>query len=132
MAHNRFPWCTSIPRRTAPRRPARPESPNSRVYFFEAPFQREPVQIGRERLSDRASRDQHRLLVFENPLSDTTADRVFGHADFTPGGTTPLHGKVPPASASRLLRPTSLAFDTLGNLYVADTEYNRVLAFDRP
>ena len=73
-----------------------------------------------------------RLLVFENPLSDTTADRVFGHADFITGGTTPLHGKVPPASASRLLRPTSLAFDALGNLYVADADYNRVLAFERP
>ncbi len=73
-----------------------------------------------------------RLLVFENPLSDTMADRVFGHSDFAAGGTSPLFGKVPPASAARLLRPIGLAFDALGNLYVADAEYNRVLAFDRP
>jgi sugar lactone lactonase YvrE len=79
-----------------------------------------------------ADSSNDRLLVFEDPLRDTTADRVFGHSDFGAGGTAPLHDKVPPASASRLLRPIGLAFDALGNLYVADTEYNRVLAFDRP
>lgn len=55
------------------------------------------------------------------------ADRVL---EFDrPGGT--LEG-FPQPTASRLLRPTGLAFDADGNLYVADTGYNRVLRFDRP
>lgn len=73
-----------------------------------------------------------RVLVFENPLRDHTANRVFGHADFATGGTVSLYGKVPPASATRLLRPLGVAVDQQGNLYVADAEYNRVLAFEQP
>jgi len=80
-----------------------------------------------------ADTQNDRLLVFMDPLRDDTADRVFGHADFetggTPGGT--LEG-FPQPTAARLLRPTGLAFDAAGNLYVADTGYNRVLRFDRP
>ncbi|HEV2856389.1 MAG TPA: NHL repeat-containing protein [Thermoanaerobaculia bacterium] len=74
-----------------------------------------------------------RLLVFERPLRSARADRVFGHADFATGG---FHGDSytlpPPPSPARLLSPTSVAFDALGNLYVADEGYNRVLAFNRP
>ena len=77
-----------------------------------------------------------RLLVFNDPLRDDTADRVFGHAGFdtgAAGGLDPYYyGNVPPPTAARLLRPSGLAFDALGDLYVADTDYNRVLAFDRP
>lgn len=75
-----------------------------------------------------------RVLVFERPLRSARADRVFGHQDFETGGFDPIFGSTPPppASPTRLLRPTSLAFDAQGNLYVADTDYNRVLAFDRP
>jgi DNA-binding beta-propeller fold protein YncE len=71
-----------------------------------------------------------RVLVFVNPLRNDVADRVFGAASFDTAGSLPERG--PQATASRLLRPTALAFDALGNLYVADTFYNRVLAFDRP
>jgi sugar lactone lactonase YvrE len=74
-----------------------------------------------------------RLLVFADPLREDTADRVFGQADFDAGGGPPPQSlDVPPASATRLLRPTALAFDVHGNLYVADPYYNRVLAFDQP
>jgi len=74
-----------------------------------------------------------RLLVFVNPLRNDMADRVFGHASLDDHGvreSAEIGG--PPANATRLLRPTALDFDALGNLYVADTFYNRVLAFDRP
>jgi sugar lactone lactonase YvrE len=74
-----------------------------------------------------------RLLVFEDPLRRDSADRVFGHPDFATGGSPlSLFDATPPATAKGLLRPHALAFDALGNLYVADTEYNRVLRFDRP
>lgn len=74
-----------------------------------------------------------RLLVFKDPLRDDVADRVFGHPSFDAAGTASAElGNNPPATAARLLRPTALAFDAQGNLYVADTFYNRVLVFDRP
>jgi sugar lactone lactonase YvrE len=84
-----------------------------------------------------ADSQNDRLLVFEHPLrplSGAEADRVFGHADFETGGVdSPVSSLTPPpASATRLLRPTGLAFDAQGNLYVADSWYNRVLAFERP
>jgi DNA-binding beta-propeller fold protein YncE len=77
-----------------------------------------------------------RVLAFADPLRDDTADRLFGQFDFSAGGELRLSpfyfGNVPPPTAARLLRPSSVAFDALGNLYVADTGYNRVLRFDRP
>ena len=81
-----------------------------------------------------ADSSNDRLLVFENPLSNAEADRVFGHDDFDTGGFNGSSASEvpPPATATRLLRPTSLAFDAQGNLYVADSGYSRVLAFDRP
>jgi DNA-binding beta-propeller fold protein YncE len=83
-----------------------------------------------------ADASNDRILVFRDPLRDDTADRVFGHASFDAGGTREpnpeYYGNVPPPTAARLLRPVSLAFDDLGNLWVADRDYNRVLRFDRP
>jgi sugar lactone lactonase YvrE len=74
-----------------------------------------------------------RLLVFADPLRRDTAGRVFGHADFNTGGTPQSpYVATPPATARNLSRPRTLAFDGTGDLYVADTEYNRVLAYDRP
>ncbi len=70
-----------------------------------------------------------RLLVFMDPLRDDTADRVFGKAGFDSGGTADFDLQP---TAARLLLPTGLAFDAAGDLYVADTGYNRVLRFDRP
>ena len=81
-----------------------------------------------------ADSQNDRLLVFEDPLRNSEAGRVFGHPDFETGGfDSPIIGPAPPpASATRLSRPTGLAFDAQGNLYVADSWYNRVLVFDRP
>jgi sugar lactone lactonase YvrE len=74
-----------------------------------------------------------RLLVFDDPLRRDTADRVFGHAGFAEGGASlSTYDVLPPPTAKNLLRPQALAFDAAGNLYVADTYNNRVLAFDRP
>jgi sugar lactone lactonase YvrE len=77
-----------------------------------------------------------RVLVFRDPLRDDTADRVFGHVSFDKGGVREpdpdYYGNVPPPTAARLLRPAGLAFDSLGNLWVADQDYNRILRFDRP
>jgi len=73
-----------------------------------------------------------RVLVFADPLHADRADRVFGHEGFDAGGASLLFFSMPPASERTLLRPHALAFDVDGNLYVADTFNNRVLAFDRP
>jgi DNA-binding beta-propeller fold protein YncE len=71
-----------------------------------------------------------RVLEFLNPLQDATADRVFGHADFVTGGV--VVGVPPPPTAANLLEPMGVAVDAAGNLYVADTGYDRVLEYDRP
>jgi DNA-binding beta-propeller fold protein YncE len=107
----------------------RPDSPDST-------FGPSSLAIGPRGELYVADSTNDRLLVFLNPLRDDVADRVFGHPGFDiPGvplasefGPSPL----PPPTAARLLRPTALAFDVEGNLYVADTFYNRVLVFDRP
>ena len=74
-----------------------------------------------------------RVLEFRNPLRDTTADRVFGHADFTAGGFPgSSYYLPPPPTAASLLEPMGVAVDAEGNLFVADTAYDRVLEYDRP
>lgn len=74
-----------------------------------------------------------RVLEFRNPLRDTTADRVFGHADFATGGFPPnSYYPPPPPTAANLLEPLGVAVDAEGNLFVADTGYDRVLEYDRP
>ena len=74
-----------------------------------------------------------RVVVFAAPLKDDTPFRVFGHPGFEAGGAPAgAPGGFPPPTASRLLRPTGLALDAGGDLFVADTGYNRVLRFDRP
>ncbi len=75
-----------------------------------------------------------RVLEFDHPLRKPTADRVFGHADFTTGYAPfpPLSGPLPPVTSSTLHQPFAVAVDAAGNLYVADTADNRVLAFDQP
>src|SRR5207247_10009298 len=63
-----------------------------------------------------------RVLEYDTPLtSGTTADRVFG-----PGGRCVI------ASADSLCFPQGVAVDGVGNLYVADTDDNRVLKYDTP
>ena len=69
----------------------------------------------------------HRVLRYNDPLTDTTADAVFGQPDFT--SNTDNNGGV---SASSLNHPVGLAIDSSGNLYVADLKNNRVLRYGNP
>jgi sugar lactone lactonase YvrE len=65
-----------------------------------------------------------RVLLFRAPLTDgMAATKVFGQADFerVTVPTTP--------TANNLYEPSGLALDAAGNLYVADSGYNRVLIF---
>ncbi|QHS11146.1 NHL repeat-containing protein [Sinimarinibacterium sp. NLF-5-8] len=70
----------------------------------------------------------HRVLAFDAPLTSPTANRVFGQggafdtAEVNKGGV----------SANSLNRPSGVAVDGNGNLYVADGENHRVLAYDAP
>jgi hypothetical protein len=70
----------------------------------------------------------NRVLEYSNPLSNATADLVFGQLG---NFTTKLcnNGGV---SASSLCEPLAVAVDVGGNVYVADTFNNRVLEYDNP
>ena len=69
----------------------------------------------------------YRVLVFRAPLSNgMAASVVIGQPDFTTG-TQPTS-----PTASNLLLPRGVATDSAGNLYVADTNDNRVLEFAAP
>lgn len=65
----------------------------------------------------------HRVLIYNDPLTSNLPDRVLGQADYTTyAGTV--------ASADRLLFPQSVVADnTRGKVYVADTGHNRVLRY---
>lgn len=68
----------------------------------------------------------NRVLEFEDPLNDTTADRVFGQGgDFTTN--TVNKGGV---SADSLSDTAGVALDSDGNLYAGDRNNNRVLRYD--
>lgn len=71
----------------------------------------------------------HRVLEYDGPLSDQTADRVFGQADFT---SLPFCNRLTQPSAGTLCHPTDLALDPKDNLYVLDTGNNRVLEYNNP
>ncbi len=91
-----------------------------------------------------ADTGNNRLLVYDNPLNasnpeigagDNLADYVFGqNADFTTAlanaGTAA--GDVNGLGPDSLSGPAGAAIDSTGNLYVADTNNNRVLAYDMP
>ncbi len=68
----------------------------------------------------------NRVLEFEDPANDSTADRVFGQLnDFTTG--TPNTGGV---SADSISDVAGVALDAEGNLYAGDRLNNRVLRYD--
>jgi alpha-tubulin suppressor-like RCC1 family protein len=70
----------------------------------------------------------NRVLEYNTPLTtDTLADRVFGQPSFTSG--TPNNGGI---SATSLSNPVGLEVDSAGNLYVADINNHRVLAYNTP
>ena len=69
----------------------------------------------------------NRVLEYNTPrTTGTTADRVFG----TCGSFTSF--ACVGVSADSLKNPTGVAVDNLGNLYVADNQNNRVLAYSMP
>ncbi|MBK8915873.1 MAG: NHL repeat-containing protein [Phycisphaerales bacterium] len=74
----------------------------------------------------------HRVLLFRGPLYGAAPDGVLGQLDDLSGQSV-NHG-LPPGSvdADGLAGPTGITTDALGNVYVVDTDNNRVLRFDRP
>ena len=79
-----------------------------------------------------ADAGNHRVLRFNasvlNGAASPAADTVVGQRDFF-GNTANAGGTV---SATGFDTPTGLAFDTTGNLYVADGRNSRVLRFAAP
>ncbi|MBI4009647.1 MAG: hypothetical protein HY361_00430, partial [Candidatus Aenigmarchaeota archaeon] len=72
-----------------------------------------------------ADRGNHRILRYDTPFTDgEAATLVLGQSSFTTStsGTT----------ASKLNLPFGIAFDSSGNLFVADGSNNRILRYDGP
>jgi sugar lactone lactonase YvrE len=69
-----------------------------------------------------ADSENHRVLVYQPPLSNgMDASSVIGQLDMT--------SNTPTTSDTGLSYPTDVEHDSQGNLYVADSENNRVLLF---
>jgi sugar lactone lactonase YvrE len=73
-----------------------------------------------------ADTQNNRVLEYDNPaVNDAIADHVLGQSNFITNGTsTPTD--------SNLNLPNGLAVDGSNNLFVADTNNNRVLKFESP
>ncbi len=79
-----------------------------------------------------ADGQNNRVLEYDSPLTtDTVADRVFGQGSFTTN-TCNTAGEASAPTASTLCTPDAVGLDSAGNLYVADTDNNRVLEYDNP
>jgi sugar lactone lactonase YvrE len=90
-----------------------------------------------------ADTDNNRVLEYYDPLAtsgsnpgtpgapgDLTADMVFGqNGSFVPNS---CNQATMSAGAGTLCLPQGLAFDSLGNLYIADTGNSRVLEYNDP
>jgi sugar lactone lactonase YvrE len=75
-----------------------------------------------------ADSGNNRVLEYNTPLStDTTADAVFGQ-----GGSFRSNACAPSPGAANLCTPNYIAFDSTGNLYIADRPNNRVLEYNAP
>lgn len=73
-----------------------------------------------------------RVLEFVPPFANgMAATTVIGKANFTDSSLIYTNG-MPAPTASNLLSPGSLLFDSNGNLLVADPTYNRVLMYVQP
>jgi sugar lactone lactonase YvrE len=76
-----------------------------------------------------ADRGNHRVLAYDSPLTtDVAADHVFGQMGGFATGTCNLGG----ISENSICQPNGLAMDASGNLFVSETNNNRVLEFDSP
>jgi sugar lactone lactonase YvrE len=69
-----------------------------------------------------ADRGNNRVLRFSSTTIGSSAVNVLGQLSFT--------AKAPGTTISTMQSPTGVAVDSFGNLYVADTENNRVLRFN--
>ena len=72
-----------------------------------------------------ADTSDNRVLRFRNPFANPTVvepDAVYGQGSFS--------GRTPGLNSSSLNVPEGVAFDSAGNLWVADTGNNRVLRFN--
>jgi len=79
-----------------------------------------------------ADSGNNRVLEYNTPLTNATADLVFGQApSFTTGGCDFDNGGSAD-DPDDLCGPAGVAVDTLGNLYVADANNNRVLEYNTP
>ncbi len=70
-----------------------------------------------------------RVLEYNNPLTNATADLVFGQGNNFNTATNPC-ASVP--SAGVVCSPAGLAVDGAGNLYVSDSSFSRVQEFSDP
>jgi sugar lactone lactonase YvrE len=77
------------------------------------------VALGRSGQLLISDSDNNRLLVVDNPLSNTIANQVIGQPDFT--------SNVPGTTASGFAGPKGLTVDSKGNIYVTDEDNNRVV-----
>ncbi|MEM8531746.1 MAG: NHL repeat-containing protein, partial [Chloroflexota bacterium] len=69
--------------------------------------------------------DNHRILVYEDPTEhDAVADWIFGQPSF--------FDEFESAGRDGLHFPWGMAIDSAGNLYIADSDNNRVLQYDTP
>jgi sugar lactone lactonase YvrE len=78
--------------------------------------------------------NNNRLLLYQNPLSNTVSNQVFGQAgDFQTNGCNFFAGvSGNTASPQSLCNPVGLTTDTSGNVYVADFNNRRVVIYDPP
>ncbi len=75
----------------------------------------------------------NRVLEYNTPLTNTTANTVFGQGgSFTSNACNSDTGSKSISSAIDLCTPGGVALDPSGNLWVADQGNNRVLKYDNP
>ena len=79
-----------------------------------------------------ADQGNSRVLEYNTPLTNTTANTVFGQdGSFTTAGCN-HDTSGGNSTAIDLCSPEGVALDGAGNLYVADTENNRALEYNQP
>lgn len=72
-----------------------------------------------------ADSSNNRVLQYDTPLSDSTADAVYGQPNFTTNACN--SGGL---NASSLCAPWDVAFETATTMYIADRSNRRVLRYD--
>ena len=81
------------------------------------------VALGRSGQLLISDGDNNRLLVVDDPLTNTTANAVIGQPDF--------NSNAPTTTGSGFAGPKGITVDAKGNLYVTDEDNNRLLRFNK-